>query len=373
MTARKFGFGCMRLPLLDPENPSAIDVKQFCEMTDLFLERDFTYFDTAYMYHQYESERAVKKALVERHPRDSYTLATKLPLSMLSGKADFLPKFEEQLEKTGVEYFDYYLLHNINSSTIKLVREEDPFSFAMKLKAEGRIRTFGFSFHDTPELLDEILSQHPETEFVQLQINYLDWESDTIQSRKNYEVCVKHGKPVVVMEPVKGGSLANLPPEALKLFTDYAPHASAPSWAIRFAASLDNVFMVLSGMTSLAQLDDNTSYMRDFKPLNEQERAVIDAVTQILAAGADIPCTACGYCVDGCPKHIPIPKYFSLYNLQKKFGSHSNSGIYYRNQINMGHGAAKDCVHCGQCARVCPQHLNIPELLADVSKEFDQQ
>jgi predicted aldo/keto reductase-like oxidoreductase len=369
---KKLGFGCMRLPVKDADNPASIDLEQFCRMVDLFLDRGFTYFDTAYMYHKHESERAIKEALVKRHPRNSFTLATKLPLSMVKTSADFLPKFEEQLEKTGVEYFDYYLLHNVNSAHVRLIKEEDPFGFAMKMKAEGRIKKFGFSYHDAPELLDEILTAHPETEFVQLQLNYLDWESDTIQSHANYEVCVKHHKPVVVMEPVKGGLLANLPPEAEKILKARDPEASAPSWAIRFAASLLNVMMVLSGMSSLEQLDANTKFMSDFRPLDDGDRAALAEVAKILNAETAIPCTGCSYCTDGCPKHIPIPKYFSLYNNLKRFGKKSNSELYYRNQVNMGHTPASGCIKCGSCARLCPQHLHIPDLMTLVSEAFDE-
>lgn len=370
---KKLGFGCMRLPLLDAEDPTTIDVKQFCEMIDLFLSRGFTYFDTAYMYHRYQSERVIKEALIKRHPRDSYTLATKLPLSMVEKATDFMPKFEEQLEKTGAGYFDYYLLHNVNSSRVKLIEEEDPFGFAMKLKAQGLLRKFGFSYHDGPELLDRLLNEHPETDFVQLQLNYLDWDSDTIQSHMNYEVCVKHGKPVVVMEPVKGGMLAKLPPEAESLLKAMDPEASLPSWAIRFAASLPNVMVVLSGMSSLAQLDDNTSYMSDFKPLTDAQKATLARVAKVLNGVNAIACTGCAYCTDGCPMEIPIPKYFSLYNKLKSFGEKSGSGLYYENQLNMGRTAAKDCLKCGACVRLCPQHLNIPVYMAQVSEAFDKK
>lgn len=362
----------MRLPLLDAENPASIDMNQFCEMTDLFLSRGFTYFDTAYMYHKYESERAVKEALVKRHPRGSYTLATKLPLSMVNSRADFLPKFEEQLEKAGVEYFDYYLLHNVNVSRMKLIKEEDPFAFAMKMKAEGRIRKFGFSFHDSPELLDELLTAHPETEFVQLQLNYLDWDSDTVRARENYEVCEKHGKPVVVMEPVKGGLLADLSKAEMDILTRIDPEASASSWALRFAASLPNVMMVLSGMSSLAQMDENTAVMGDFRPLNDGEADMLGRVADSLSGNASVGCTGCAYCTESCPKQIPIPKYFSLFNKQKRFGDKSNSGLYYRNEVNRGHSRASDCVKCGACAAQCPQHLDIPDLMAGVAGEFDK-
>lgn len=368
---KKLGFGCMRLPLLNAEDRSSIDLKQFCEMTDLFLSRGFTYFDTAYMYHLHASERAVKEALVKRHPRDSYTLATKLPLSMVEKKSDFLPKFEEQLEKTGVEYFDYYLLHNVNGSHIKLIEEQDPFGFGLELKKQGRIKKFGFSFHDGPELLDRMLTEHPETEFVQLQLNYLDWESSMIQSRANYEVCVKHGKPVIVMEPVKGGMLAQLPPAAEELLKAMAPEASIPSWAVRFAASLPNVMMVLSGMSSLEQMENNTSYMENFVPLMDEQNAVLFKAAEIISGAQAVACTACSYCTDGCPKEIPIPKYFALYNELKRYDTRMSIGLYYKNEISRGATPVTDCLKCGACVRLCPQHLNIPELLEAFAGELE--
>ncbi len=242
---KKLGFGCMRLPLTDPEDQKSIDLKQFGEMIDVFLERGFTYFDTAYMYHGFQSEIAVREALVKRHPRNSFTLTSKLPTMMLKEKADMERIFNEQLEKTGAGYFDYYWLHNLNRGDIGAANEFDAWGFVREKKEQGLVKHIGFSFHDMPELLDEILTAHPEMEYVQLQINYLDWEAPNVKSRECYEVCVKHGKPVIVMEPVKGGALANVPASVTDLFTGVHPELSVPSWAIRYAASLPNVFMVL--------------------------------------------------------------------------------------------------------------------------------
>ncbi len=369
---KKLGFGCMRLPLTDPENAATIDKAKFCEMVDLFLSRGFTYFDTAYMYHKYRSERAVQEAIVKRHPRESFTLATKMPLVMVKSREDLSTKFGEQLERSGAGYFDYYLLHNVNVSTIRVAHETDAFTFCMKRKEEGLIRKFGFSFHDSPELLDEILTAHPEVEFVQLQLNYLDWDSDTVRSGENYDVCCKHGKPVVVMEPVKGGLLANLPPAEMDILTRIDPEASAASWALRFAASLPNVFMVLSGMSSLEQLDENTTTFADFRPLNDGEADMLGRVADSLSGANTVGCTGCSYCTESCPQNIPIPKFFSLFNKQKRFGRQSNSWIYYENEVKNGHSRAGDCVKCGACAAQCPQHLDIPSLMTQVSSEFDK-
>ncbi len=369
---KKLGFGCMRLPLLNGDDPTSVDLDQFCRMVDLFLERGFTYFDTAYMYHQNTSEVFVRKALTERHPRESYALASKLPTMSLKEPEDQPRIFEEQLEKCGVDYFDYYLLHNLNSVNYPIAEKLDSFSFIQEKQKEGKIRHIGFSFHDSAKLLDEILTAHPEVEFVQLQINYLDWEDEGIQSRKCYETAVKHGKKVIVMEPVKGGALARIPKEGEDLLRACHPQWSPASWAVRFAAGLDQVMMVLSGMSSLEQLEDNTSYMQESVSLNPEELALLDQVTSIIHGGIAVPCTACGYCVEGCPKNIPIPNYFALYNaecqeLTKGVNTHQ---FYYNNYAKSG-GRASDCIGCRACERACPQHLEISRLLKDVAAAFE--
>ena len=371
--AKKLGFGLMRLPRLDPNNEGSIDLEQTKQMVDTFLQRGFTYFDTAWMYCAFKSENAVKDALTSRHPRESYTLATKLHAAYIHSLDDRDAIFNTQREKTGVEYFDYYLLHDVGAEHYEIYKKYDCFAWIAEKKRQGLIKHMGFSFHDTAEVLDKILTEHPEMEFVQLQINYLDWDSEGVQSRKCYEVATKHGKPVIVMEPVKGGTLAKLPAAAEALLRQADPGASIPSWAVRFAASLPNVKMVLSGMSSTEQLLDNTGYMQDFVPLTQQEQAVIAQAVGIINASIAIPCTGCAYCTEGCPMHIAIPKYFSLYNAEMqelKEKDFTSQGTYYDN-LTLKFGKASDCIACGQCESVCPQHLPIIENLKRVAKQFE--
>ena len=371
--AKKLGFGLMRLPRLDPNNEGSIDLEQTKQMVDTFLQRGFTYFDTAWMYCAFKSENAVKDALTSRHPRESYTLATKLHAAYIHSLDDRDAIFNTQREKTGVDYFDYYLLHDVGVEHYEIYKKYDCFAWIAEKKRQGLIKHMGFSFHDTAEVLDKILTEHPEMEFVQLQINYLDWDSEGVQSRKCYEVATKHGKPVIVMEPVKGGTLAKLPAAAEVLLRQADPGASIPSWAVRFAASLPNVKMVLSGMSSTEQLLDNTGYMQDFAPLTQQEQAVIAQVVDSINASIAIPCTGCAYCTEGCPMHIAIPKYFSLYNAEMqelKEKDFTSQGTYYYN-LTLKFGKASDCIACGQCESVCPQHLPIIENLKRVAKQFE--
>lgn len=372
MELKKLGFGTMRMPLLDPKDQTNVDIEQVCQMTDAFLEQGFTYFDTAYMYHDYASERVVKKVLTERHPRESFQLATKLPTMMLKEKEDMERIFQEQLEKCGVEYFDYYLLHCLNEANYNICNKLGCFEFVMQKKKEGKIRKIGFSFHDSAEVLERILKEHPEMEFVQLQINYLDWESENVQSRKCHELAVKYGKDIIVMEPVKGGTLAKIPDEAEKLLKAYDPENSIASWAVRYAASLPNVFMVLSGMSDYAQMMDNTSYMKEFHPLTEEEMGLLDKVVEIINTSIAVPCTGCKYCVEGCPKNIPIPDYFKLYNEYAKFGEGSRTRGRYK-KLAEEHGKAEDCIECENCERHCPQNLSIIDYMRNVAKAYDKK
>lgn len=372
---KKLGFGLMRLPSLDKSNPANVDIEQVKKMVDLFIERGFTYFDTAWMYCGFASESAAKEALVSRYPRESFTLATKLHGGFFDSLEGRDTVFNKQLENTGAGYFDYYLLHGIEKHLLNKYEKFDCFHWMMDKKEKGLVKHAGFSFHDSPELLDEILTKHPEMEFVQLQINYLDWENKYINSRACYEVAVKHNKPVIVMEPVKGGTLAQLPEKAVEMFKKADPAMSPSSWAVRFAASLDNVMVVLSGMSDMAQVEDNTGYMADFQPLTDEEKQLCHKAADIINRQVTIPCTGCSYCTEGCPRHIAIPQYFSLYNDDMRENPEEKGWTVNMTNYSMltdKFGKASDCIACGQCESVCPQHLPIIENLKTVSKRYDQ-
>lgn len=364
----KLSFGLMRLPIIDGEHAN-IDIEAVKEMADKFISAGFNHFDTAYVYHGGQSEVAFREAVVKRYPRESYVLTDKLPLFSHPDKEKMQSIFDESLERCGVEYFDYYWLHAMNRDLYEYAKEVDAFGFVSRLKAEGKIKHIGFSFHDNAEALDMMLTEHPEVDCIQLQINYVDWLDDNVQSKKCYDVACKHGVPVMVMEPVKGGSLAVLPKRAEKLFKDYNPDASCASWAIRFCASLDNVCMVLSGMSNMEQIEDNTECLKNFKPLNDEEKQIIEKVSQIVKFA--IPCTACRYCTDGCPMNIDIPTLFSAYNGFKKGGKERHDGIEkFKESVACG-GKPSDCIGCGQCAEHCPQHLDIPKLLGEVALDLE--
>lgn len=372
MSEKKLGFGMMRLPLKNPGDQAGVDYEKVNAMVDRFLAEGFTYVDTAWMYHSFQSEVAVRECLVKRYPRDAYTLATKLHCGFFNTVEERDRVFETQLEKTGVDYFDFYLIHDIERENIEKYEALDCFNFVQAKKEAGLARHIGFSFHADAELLDEVLKRHPEMEFVQLQINYLDWESAYIQSRLCYEVAEKHGKTVVVMEPVKGGTLAQVPPEAEKLLRAMDPDASVASWAIRFAASLPNVGVVLSGMSDQGQMEDNLSYMKNFKPLTEGERETLAQVAETIRKSITIPCTACSYCTDGCPMNIAIPRYFGVYNadMRASGGKRDPQNRDDYAALTAQFGRPEDCVECGQCEGICPQHLPIIENLKTVARRY---
>ena len=361
---KKLGFGLMRLP----RKNGIINVKEMSEMVDLFLENGFTYFDTAFVY--VGSENATRKALVERHPRDAYTLASKLFAIKVPTEKMAKGEIDTSLKRTGAKYLDYYLLHSLDERNYQKYDKFGLWDFVKEEKAKGRIKHYGFSFHGGPELLDKILTAHPDVEFVQLQINYADWENPKVRSREVYEVARRHGKSIVIMEPVKGGKLADPPEEVKKIFDAVNPNASYASWAIRFAASLDGILTVLSGMSSVEQMKDNISFMKDFVPLNEEEQAAIRKAQEIFNNINEVPCTACRYCVEGCPKQIAIPDIFTVRNRQLSFGQFEECTEEYRKITETA--AASDCIACGQCEKVCPQKIDIINQLKLCAETFEK-
>ena len=340
-------------------------------MVDLFMQAGGTYFDTAHVYPG--SEAAAKKALVDRYPRDSYTLATKLNAGMavVSPTEKAAKKqFETSLEKTGAGYFDYYLLHALDEKNYQRYEKFGIWDFVNEKKAQGLIRHIGFSYHGKPELLEQLLKEHPETEFVQLQINYADWENESVVSRGNYEVARKYRKPIVVMEPVKGGKLAVPPQEVQDLFKQYAPDRSFASWAIRFVASLDGILTVLSGMSTVGQMKDNLSYMRKFEPLSREEQEIVRKAMKIMGSIHDIPCTSCHYCTEGCPQQIAIPDIFSAMNLKMVDGKLKDAQEAYAEAAPEGRRAS-DCIECGQCENACPQGIPVIKELKRAAEMFE--
>ena len=363
---RNFGFGLMRLPM----QGEGVDYDQVCQMIDYSLVHGFNYFDTAQGYIGGKSEIAVREGLTKRYPRDKYILTDKLTGTFFNKEEDIRPFFESQLAACGVDYFDFYLMHAQNKSVFEKFKKCRAYETAFELKAEGKVKHVGLSFHDSADVLDKILTEYPQVEVVQIQLNYVDFDDPSVQSEKCYQVCRKHDKPVIVMEPVKGGSLVNLTDDAKKVFSDLGGGSPA-SYAIRFAAGFEGIFMVLSGMSNTEQMKDNLSYMKDFKPLDEKEMAAVDKVCEIIRSKHLIPCTSCGYCTDGCPKHISIPDLFSCMNAKRAY--HDWNADYYYGEVYTKHNSkASDCIGCGKCEKICPQHLPVRQLLKDVAKEFEK-
>lgn len=365
----------MRMPLTDPDDQKSIDIPLMEKMTDAFLEAGFRYCDTGWMYHDFMSEPTARKVLVDRYPEECYSLAAKMPLGMIHSREEALEIYEKQKTSLGVERFEYYLFHNMNVRNYETARKYDLLSFLQKKQEEGEIKHLGMSCHDNAAFLDHLLSECPFIEFVQLQINYLDWESEGIQSRKCYETCVRHGKTVIVMEPVKGGTLSDIPEDVEKMLREVHPDWSPSSWALRFAASLPAVRIVLSGMSNMQQMEENISTFRDMEPLNEEELSILRKAAEMLQASVGIPCTGCRYCVEEikCPKGILIPNYFSLYNTEKLRirEDWSPEKNYYADYIKQGHGRASECISCRQCERVCPQGIAIAEFMKEVKRSLE--
>lgn len=371
---KKLGFGLMRLPLIDPEDKNRIDIGRLKAMVDLFMKKGFSHYDTAYMYHGENSEGAFREAVASRYPRESFTVTDKMPVFMVEKKEDLEEIFARQLKRCGVDYFDYYWLHALNKSRYEHCKELGAFEFLERKKAEGFIKNLGFSFHDSAKVLEEILKNQPSMEYVQLQINYLDWEDGQIQSRLCYEVARKYQRKIFIMEPVKGGTLAQLPRRAEDLLKKIDPQASVASWALRYAASLEGVVMVLSGMSEEWQLEDNIEIFDKLQPLNPEDYRVLKEVVEIIKEDLKIPCTACRYCVDGCPVHIAIPEYFNVYNRSVELSNQDDPEIRQSfADLAASHGRPWDCIACGQCEENCPQFIPIIKELEAISKIFKEE
>ncbi len=363
----KLGFGLMRLP----ENDGVIDHEHLCKMVDKYMDAGLNYFDTAYVYHGGKSEVAAREALVKRYPRDSFMLATKLPAWEIKKPEDVDRIFNEQLERAGVDYFDFYLLHSIeDGNNYDTYEKYDCFKWGVERREEGKIKHFGFSYHGSPELLEEILDKHPEIEFVQIQLNYLDRTNPVVRSQKLYEILRDRNIPIIVMEPVRGGMLASMPPEIEAKFKERQPEKSVASWALRFVGSLPGVMTILSGMSSAEQMDDNLGTFKNFEPLAEDEFKIIDEATEELLSMPQIGCTACKYCCDGCPMKISIPDVFRTINTLRRYPDDWRSKNFYAGLVSRS-GKASDCIACGQCESVCPQHLPIIELMKEAAGILD--
>ena len=372
----KLGMGLMRLPLMDENDQTSIDYEEVNKMVDAYMDAGFDYFDTAFVYHEGVGEAAFRKCVVERYPRESFKIATKLPLFVITEESQLEPIFAQQLENCGVDYIDYYMLHNVSGFTENAWKNVDLYSFIQKKKEEGYIKHIGISTHGNAEFLEEILFDHPELEFVLLQINYLDWEDEGIESRKCLEVARKYNKQVMIMEPYKGGFLADVPEEAEKIMKEYNPDRSVVSWAMRFVANIEDVEVVLTGASNLEQLESNIHEFNNADPLNDEELEIISQVSEIINSNITVDCTKCRYCVDTCPEDIDIAKIFDLYNKHKLLETDewTQFGNAYLNYSKLdGVGIASDCIECENCIEECPQQINIPEVLKDVAKTFETE
>jgi len=372
----KLGMGMMRLPLVDENDQTSIDMEQVNKMVDLYMDAGFNCFDTAFVYHEGVGEAAFRESVVKRYPRDSFKISTKLPLFVITEESQLEPLFAQQLENCGVDYFDYYMLHNVSGFTENAWKNVDLYSFIQKKKEEGYIKHIGISTHGNAEFLEEILFEHPELEFVLLQINYLDWDDEGIESRKCWEVARKYNKKVMIMEPYKGGFLADVPEDAEKLMKDYNPDRSVVSWAMRFVANIDDVCVVYTGASNFEQLESNIEEFKNADPLNDEELAILDEVSEIINSNITVDCTKCRYCVDSCTEEIDIAKIFDLYNKHKLLEKEdwTQFGNAYLNYSKLdGVGIASDCIECENCIEECPQQINIPEVLKDVAKTFETE
>lgn len=362
----KLGFGLMRLP----EKDGKIEIERVKTMVDRYMQIGMNYFDTAYIYHGGHSEEAAREAVVKRYPRDSFMLATKLPVWEVKQQSDVERIFSEQLQRTGVDYFDFYLLHSIEEANYEQYENYDCFNWGLKKKEEGKIKHFGFSFHGSPELLEKVLDKHPEMEFVQIQLNYLDRTNPVVRSQRLYDIAHKKNIPIIIMEPVRGGMLANMQPEIEAKFKAARPNDSVASWALRYVGSLDGVVTILSGMSTEEQMEDNIKTFTNFEPLTDGEMKIIDEVTEEILRIPQIGCTACKYCTDGCPMKISIPDVFRTINTLRRYPDDWRAKNFYSGLINRS-GKAADCIACGQCESVCPQHLPIIELLKEAAGILD--
>ena len=364
-----FGFGLMRLPLLDEKDESSINQELVNEMVDYYMDHGYNYFDTSYAYHNGQSEAAFKKAVSDRYPRESFRIADKMPTWLLTNEEDNQKYFDEMLERCGVDYFDNFFIHNINDAWLPLAENANTFDFIEKVKVEGKAKRIGFSLHAKPEVLEKVLEEHHIFDFVQLQLNYVDWDDEMLSASKCHDICVEHGLSIFVMEPIKGGTLVNLPEDVDKMLKDANPDVSAANWALRFAASQENVEIVLSGMNSMDQMIDNVNTFTDFKPLTDDETELLHVASAKVRENIPIPCSYCKYCVEHCPSGIPIPDFFHLYNFDHQIPNFNNTFNY--NILAQAYTKASDCTECGECMEYCTQKLEIPEYMKKVAGKFE--